>query len=140
MKGTFESSEAESKDLKSEGKSDKKNFKFKASDFDFGKKSANLEESKAKESKKSFGDDNIRHNWPTVDSQPKVHHIKPRKFKTAADNNDDIQIDFSTIEQKELPKNSEILAMELKGGALDQDKEGSPTEKEGASSLNPESK
>ena len=124
MKGTFETSEAESKDLKSDAK---KNFKFEASDFDFGKKlekaAANLEENKEKDtsaaSKKTFGDENIRHNWPVVDSQPKVHHIKPRGFKTAADRSDDIQIDFSTIEQKELPKNSEIIAMELKGGALD---------------------
>lgn len=74
MKGTFESSEAESKDLKSDAKSDKKNFKFEASDFEFGKKlekpAADLEKSKDKDtsSKKSFGDDNIRHNWPVVDS------------------------------------------------------------------------
>jgi len=111
--GTFESQEGK-KDFK---ESDKKNFKFEASDFDFGKLQKplkDLEEGKSKDKssakkEKTFGDENIRHNWPTVDSQPKVHHIKP-SFKTAADRVDDIQIDFSTIEQKELPKHSEIIA------------------------------
>lgn len=92
--GMLENEKTQSKDS-----SAKKNFKFLASDFEFGAKKAgaskDLEEKKTKDTSKSgsskrvLKDEEIRHNWPTIDRQPKVSHVEPR-FKTAADRTDDI--------------------------------------------------
>ena len=89
-------------------------------------------------------DEEIKHDWPVVDSMPKVSHVEPH-FKSAATGafNPDLQVDFSTIEQKELPKRKDVLAGELTGEnfKIGQQEPGSPTEetdKSKSTSLNPE--
>lgn len=78
-----------------------------------------LGKEKKEKKKKPLKDEEIKHNWPTIDRQPKVSHVEP-KFKAASSGaeGEDIQVDISSVEVKELPKKKEIVKDELTGGAL----------------------